>query len=84
MRRRRVADIGHWRAACAHRWRHAPAHHGQLGPAAGVADHRGRVVGKHARHRRQIADVTVDDAEQRDDRGLVGCDGIEIADDRLL
>ena len=39
---------------------------------------------KYARHRRQIADAAVDDAEQRDDRGLVGGDGIEIADDRLL
>jgi hypothetical protein len=31
-----------------------------------------RKVGKHAGHRRQVADVAVDDAEQRDDRGLVG------------
>ena len=27
---------------------------------------------KYARHRRQIADAAVDDAEQRDDRRLVG------------
>ena len=84
MRRRRIADIGDRRAARARRWRHAPAHRDHLAPALSVADHRSRVVGKHARHWRQVADVAVDDAEQRDDRGLVGGDGIEIADDRLL
>jgi hypothetical protein len=41
-------------------------------------------LGKDARHRRQVADVAVDHAEQRDDRGLVGGDAVEIADDRLL
>jgi hypothetical protein len=35
--------------------------------------------GEHARHRRQVADVAVDDAEQRDDRGLVGGDRVEVA-----
>ena len=34
---------------------------------------------KHTRHRRQVADVAVDDAEQRDDGGLVGGDAVEIA-----
>jgi hypothetical protein len=34
---------------------------------------------KHARHRRQVADVAVDDAEQRDDRGLICGDAVEIA-----
>jgi hypothetical protein len=33
---------------------------------------------EHAGHWRQVADVTVDDAEQRDDRGLVRGDRIEI------
>jgi hypothetical protein len=44
------------------------------------ADHRGRIVGEHARHRRKVADVPVDRAEQRDDRGLVGGDdAVEVA-----
>ena len=30
------------------------------------------------RTRRQVADVSADDAEQRDDRGLVGGDAVEI------
>jgi hypothetical protein len=34
---------------------------------------------KHAGHRRQVADVAVDDAKQRDDGGLVGGDGIQVA-----
>ena len=34
---------------------------------------------KYARHRRQIADAAVDDAEQRNDGGLVGGDAVEIA-----
>ena len=33
---------------------------------------------KHTRHRRQVADVAVDDAEQRDDGGLVGGDAVEV------
>ena len=37
------------------------------------------VVRKHARHRREVADVSVDDAKQRDDGGLVGGDRVEIA-----
>ena len=45
----------------------------------GVADHRRRIVGKHARHRREVADVAVDDAEQRGDGRLVGGDAVEIA-----
>jgi hypothetical protein len=31
------------------------------------ADDRGWIIGKHAGHWRQVADVAVDDAEQRDD-----------------
>jgi len=40
---------------------------------------RHRIIGKHTGHRREVADVPVHDAEQRDDRGLVGGDRIEIA-----
>ena len=43
-------------------------------------DHRGRIIRKHAGHRRQIADVSVDDPEQRDDGGLIGGDRVEVAD----
>jgi hypothetical protein len=38
-----------------------------------------KVVGKHARHRRQVADIAVDDVEKGDDRGLVRGDAVEIA-----
>jgi hypothetical protein len=31
------------------------------------------------RHRRQVADVPIYDTEQRDDRGLVGGDRVEVA-----
>jgi hypothetical protein len=37
------------------------------------------VIGKHTRHSRQVADVAVDYAEERDDRGLVGRDAVEVA-----
>ena len=43
----------------------------------GVADHRSRIIRKHARHRREVADIAIDDAEQRDDRRLVRRDRIE-------
>jgi hypothetical protein len=43
-----------------------------------IADDRGRIIRKHARHRREVADVAIDDAEQRDDRGLVGGDVIKV------
>jgi hypothetical protein len=36
-------------------------------------------MGKHARHRRQVADVAVDHAKQRDDGCLVRGDRIEVA-----
>jgi hypothetical protein len=36
-------------------------------------------VGEDGRHRRQVADVTIDDAEQRGDCRLIGGDRIEIA-----
>ena len=37
---------------------------------------------KDTRHRRQVADVAVDHAEERDDRGLVCRDAEEIAHER--
>ena len=44
------------------------------------ADHRSWEVREDAGHRREVADVTVDDAEEPDDRFLVRRDRIEIAD----
>jgi hypothetical protein len=44
-----------------------------------VADDGRGIVRKHARNRRKIADIAIDDAEQRDDGGLVGGDAVEIA-----
>jgi len=38
-----------------------------------------RIVGEDTRHRRQVADVAVDDAEQVDDRLLVRGDAVEVA-----
>src|ERR1700692_2969509 len=38
---------------------------------AAVRNENEQIETEHARHRRQVADVSVDDAEQRDDRGLV-------------
>jgi hypothetical protein len=35
------------------------------------------VIRKHDRHRREVADIAVDDAEQRDDRGLVCGDAVD-------
>lgn len=67
------------RAARAWRWWHAPAHHGQLAARVGVADHRRRVFGKHARHSCEVADIAIDDAEERKDGGLIGRNGIQIA-----
>jgi hypothetical protein len=49
-----------------------------------AGNHRSRIVRKHAGHRRQIADVPVDDAQERDDRGLVGCDAATLKDDSLV
>jgi hypothetical protein len=37
------------------RRRHTPAHHGQFAVGTSMADHRSQVVGKHARHGRQVA-----------------------------
>ena len=60
-------------------WRHSPPHRHKFGPAISVADHRGCLVRKHTRHRWQVAYIAVDDAEQRDDGGLVGGDAVEVA-----
>jgi len=51
----------------------------RLALTARVAHDRGRVVRENAQHWRQVADVAVDDAEQRADRFLVGGDAVEIA-----
>ena len=58
--------------------RHTPTHHGEFALGAGVAHHRCGVIGENAGHRRQVADVAVDDAEQGGDCGPVGRDRIEI------
>ncbi len=68
----------------ARRWWHAPTHHDQLAAGVGIALDRGRVVREHARHRRQVADVAVDDAKQGNDRRLVGGDVVEITGGGLL
>ena len=44
-----------------------------------IADDRGRIIRKHARHRREVADISVDHAKERDDGGLVGGDAVEVA-----
>jgi hypothetical protein len=44
-----------------------------------VANDRSWIVGEDAWHWRQIANVTVDDAEESENRGLVGGDAVEIA-----
>ena len=42
-----------------------------------IADHRSRIIGKHARHRCEVVDLSIDHAEQRDGRGLVGGDAVD-------
>jgi hypothetical protein len=44
-----------------------------------IADHRRGIVREYPGHRRKVADIAVEDAEERDDRGLVGGDRIEVA-----
>ena len=67
VRRGSVADVGDWRNG-EFRWRrHAPAHHRQLTLGACVAHYRRGIVGKHACHWRQVADVLVDHAKQAAD-----------------
>jgi hypothetical protein len=57
-------------------------HRYHLGARVGIADHRSRVVRKDTRHGRLVADITVDDADERDDGGLVSGDAVEVADGR--
>ena len=59
--------------------RHTPAHFCQRAPGVDVADHGRGIIRKHTRHGRQIADISVDYAEERDDRGLVRGDAVEVA-----
>jgi len=54
-----------------------------LGAAARVADCASRIIRKNAGHRRETADVSVDDAGERDDRSLVGGDAVEVARVRI-
>jgi hypothetical protein len=44
-----------------------------------IPDDRRRKIGKHAGHRRQVADLAVHHPEKRDDGSLVGRNRIEIA-----
>jgi len=83
VRRRRVADVCDRWAADLRRRRHPPPHRHKFGPAVGIANDRSWIVGKYTRHRWQIADIAVDHPEQRDDCGLVGRDGIKIAQGEL-
>ena len=79
VRRCGVANVGN-RGTARARWRrHTPAHHQHLQSALAIADHGSRVIGKHARHRLKVADIAIDHAEQRDDRGLVRGDAVQIA-----
>jgi hypothetical protein len=48
-------------------------------PGSALRSHLGGILGKDARHRRQVADVAIGHAEERDDGGLVGCNAVEIA-----
>jgi hypothetical protein len=47
-----------------------------------LADDRSGIVRKYARHRWEVADVSIDDSEERGDGGLVGGDGIEVEQSR--
>jgi len=60
------------------RRRHAPPRRGEFAALGSVAHDRRRVVWKHTGHRRQIADISVDDAKQRDDGGLIGRNRVEV------
>ena len=66
-----MVAIGAAAAAC-------PIHQSHLDAGVGVADDRGRIVRKHAQHRREVAEIAVDDAKQRDDRRLVRRDAVEV------
>ena len=72
-----VANIGDGKAAGPRWWRHAPAHHDQFAVGTRVAHDGSRIIWKHARHRRQVADIAVQHAKERDDGRLVGRDRID-------
>jgi hypothetical protein len=57
----------------------APTHHRHLGPGLRVGDHGRGIVREDAGHRRQVADVTIDNTKERSNRGLVGGDAVEVA-----
>lgn len=70
VRRGGVLDVGDWYPAS--RWRRdPPPHHHHLAAIIDIAHHRSRIVGEHAGHRREVADVAIDDAEQPSDGRLV-------------
>lgn len=60
-----------------------PSARSQLATLRADPDDWRRVVRKHARHRREVADVPVDDRKQRADGGLVGRDRVEVHISRL-
>jgi hypothetical protein len=60
------------------RRQHPPARRDELATFGSVAHDRRFVIGKNPRHRRQIANVSVHDAKQRDDGGLVRGNRIEV------
>ena len=79
MRRARVADIRHRRAACPGRRRHAPTHQHHFFSVAVIANHRRRIIWKDTSHRRKVAGVSIHASEQGSDCSLVSRDRIEIA-----
>ena len=62
------------------RTKHAPPDHDHLTTVSSVAEDRRGTIRKHARHRREVANVAIDEAEQRGDGRLVRRDAVEVAD----
>jgi hypothetical protein len=75
-RTKRFPDVSNRRPAELWWWWHAPPHHGQFAVGTSVAHDGCRVVWKHARHGRQVANVAVHDPKQGGDGGLICSDGI--------
>jgi hypothetical protein len=73
----RGAFLGRFHQGVLRRW-HAPARGRKLAAVCAGTHDRRLVVRKHAGHRREIADVPIDDPKQRDDGGLVGRDRVEV------
>jgi hypothetical protein len=85
MRTGRVADVGDGRTTKLRRSRHAPTGQHELAYAIRrIANNRGRIVGKDARHRRQIAGPIAHGAGERDDRRLAFGDRVEVAHRTIL